>query len=136
MRGKHRLAGTTYDRPAANLKTGTGTAGDNSIAVAIANLANQNFSTSGTDFIDGTFDQFYSQSVSDLGQALSTATARASDQDKIQTLVQNQRDTVSGVSMDEEMADLVKFQRAFQASSRVFSVVDDLLDTIVNHLGA
>ncbi len=121
---------------AATLKTGTGTAGDNSIAVAIANLANTNFSTSGGDAIDGTFDQFYSQSVSDLGQALSTATARASDQDKIQTLVQNQRDTVSGVSMDEEMADLVKFQRAFQASSRVFSVVDDLLDTVVNRLGA
>jgi flagellar hook-associated protein 1 FlgK len=121
---------------AAALKTGAGTAGDNSIAVAIANLANQNFSTAGGDAIDGTFAQFYSQTVSDLGQALSTATARASDQDKIQTLVQNQRDTVSGVSMDEEMADLVKFQRAFQASSRVFSVVDDLLDTIVNHLGA
>ena len=60
--------------------------------------------------------------------ALSTATARSEDQDKIQQLVRNQRDTVSGVSLDEEMADLVKFQRAFQASSRVFSVVDELLD--------
>ena len=54
----------------------------------------------------------------------------------IQQLVRNQRDTVSGVSMDEEMADLVKYQRAFQASSRVFSVVDELLDTVVNRLGA
>jgi flagellar hook-associated protein 1 FlgK len=33
------------------------------------------------------------------------------------------------------MADLVRFQRAFQASSRVFSIVDELLDTIVNRLG-
>ena len=46
-----------------------------------------------------------------------------------------QRDAVSGVSLDEEMADLVKYQRAFQASSRVFTIVDDLLDTVVNGLG-
>ena len=120
---------------AATLVTGAGAAGDNSIATAVANLANQNFSVSGGDAFDGTFGQFYSRSVSDLGQALSTATSRSADQDKIQTLVRNQRDTVSGVSMDEEMADLVKFQRAFQASSRVFSVVDELLDTVVNRLG-
>jgi len=120
---------------AATLVTGAGAAGDNSIATAVANLANQNFSVSGGDAFDGTFSQFYSRSVSDLGQALSTATSRSADQDKIQTLVRNQRDTVSGVSMDEEMADLVKFQRAFQASSRVFSVVDELLDTVVNRLG-
>ena len=120
----------------ATLNAGTGAAGDNSLAVAVAALATTAFSVSGGDQFDGTFSQFYSRTVSDLGQALSTVTARASDQDSIETLVRNQRDTVSGVSMDEEMADLVKFQRAFQASSRVFSVVDDLLDTIVNHLGA
>lgn len=120
---------------AAGLVTGTGAAGDNSIAVAVANVANQNFSTGSGDLIDGTLGQFYSRAVSDLGQSLATATARASDQDKIQQLVRNQRDTVSGVSLDEEMADLVRFQRAFQASSRVFSVVDELLNTIVNGLG-
>ncbi len=120
---------------AANLTAGTGAAGDNSIALAVAGLASKNFSVTGGDPFDGTFGQFYSRSVSDLGQALSTATSRASDQEKIETLVRNQRDTVSGVSMDEEMADLVKFQRAFQASSRVFSIVDELLDTVVNRLG-
>jgi flagellar hook-associated protein 1 FlgK len=117
------------------LVTGTGAAGDNSVAIAVASVANQAFSTGSGDLIDGTLGQFYSRAVSDLGQSLATATARASDQDKIQQLVRNQRDTVSGVSLDEEMADLVKFQRAFQASSRVFSIVDELLDTIVNRLG-
>jgi flagellar hook-associated protein 1 FlgK len=120
---------------ASGLVTGTGGAGDNSIAIAVANLATRVFSTGGGDVIDGTIGQFYSRAVSNLGQSLATATARASDEDKIQQLVRNQRDTVSGVSLDEEMADLVKFQRAFQASSRVFSVVDELLDTIVNRLG-
>ncbi|MFZ5495104.1 MAG: flagellar hook-associated protein FlgK [Verrucomicrobiota bacterium] len=119
---------------AASLVTGAGAAGDNSIAVAVASLANRNFSTGSGDLLDGTFGQFYARTVSDLGQSLATATARASDQDKIQQLVRNQRDTVSGVSLDEEMADLVKFQRAFQASSRVFSIVDELLETIVTRL--
>lgn len=120
----------------ATLVTGSsGAAGDNTIAIAVANLATQAFSTGSGDLIDGTLGQFYSRSVSDLAQALSTATSRASDQDKIQQLVRTQRDTVSGVSLDEEMADLVRFQRAFQASSRVFSIVDDLLDTVVNRLG-
>ena len=49
--------------------------------------------------------------------------------------MRTQRDAISGVSLDEEMADLMKYQRAFQASSRVFNVVDDLLDLVVNRLG-
>ena len=57
------------------------------------------------------------------------------DQDNIERLVRSQRDTISGVSLDEEMADLMKYQRAFQASSRVFGVVDELLDLVVNRLG-
>ncbi len=121
---------------AATLVTGTsGAAGDNSIALAVAGLATQNFSTGSGALINGTLGQFYAGAVSDFGQALATTTARAGDQENIQRLVRNQRDTVSGVSLDEEMADLVRFQRAFQASSRVFSVVDDLLDTVVNRLG-
>ena len=114
-----------------------GAAGDNTVAVAIAQLANRPFSTSGTppDSIDGTLGSFYSNAVSDLGQSLAGANARVDDQSNIERLVRSQRDTVSGVSLDEEMADLMKYQRAFQASSRVFSVIDDLLDGVVNRLG-
>jgi flagellar hook-associated protein 1 len=119
-----------------NLKASDGgPAGDNTVALGIANLAQQQFSTGGSDFIDGTFAGFFSTSVSRLGQALSTANARVDDQTNIETLVRTQRDGLSGVSLDEEMADLMKFQRAFQASSRVFTVIDDLLDLVVNRLG-
>jgi flagellar hook-associated protein 1 FlgK len=40
------------------------------------------------------------------------------------------------VSLDEEMADLMRYQRSFQASSRVVAVIDELLETVVNRLGA
>ena len=121
---------------AANLKASDGgAAGDNTIAQAVANLASHTFSTP-ADLISGTFNQFYSKTVTDLGQTLSTTNAHVTSQNTITTLVQSQRDAVSGVSLDEEMADMIKYQRAFQASSRVISIVDQLLDTVVNHLGA
>lgn len=112
-----------------------GAAGDNSLALAVARLANTNFSTAAGDHIDGTFANFYGKTVTKLGQALASANSRVDDQSNIERLVRSQRDTVSGVSLDEEMADLLKYQRAFQASSRVFSVMDELLETVVDRLG-
>jgi len=121
---------------ALNLKTGaSGNAGDNSVVQALADLANHKFAVANGDNIDGTASGFFSQTVSRLGQALAGANARVEDQSNIEQLVRSQRDAVSGVSLDEEMGDLMKYQRAFQASSRVFNIVDDLLDTVVNRLG-
>lgn len=121
---------------AANLKASDGgAAADNSVAMAVARLANQEFSIAGGDAIDGTFSGYFGKTVTKLGQALAGANARVEDQENIERLVRSQRDGVSGVSLDEEMADLMKFQRAFQASSRVFSVMDELLESVVNGLG-
>ncbi|MCK5558361.1 MAG: flagellar hook-associated protein FlgK, partial [Candidatus Hydrogenedentes bacterium] len=44
------------------------------------------------------------------------------------------REEVSGVSIDEEAANLMRYQRGFQASARVFTVIDELLDTLINRL--
>lgn len=113
-----------------------GAAGDNSVARAIADLAYQNFHSGSGDAIDGTFSQYLSRSISGYGQSVASAKSRMDDQQNIEQLVRGQRDAVSGVSLDEEMADLMKFQRAFQASSRVVAIIDELLDTVVNRLGA
>jgi flagellar hook-associated protein 1 FlgK len=112
-----------------------GAAGDNTIALAVAALAEHSFSVAGGDGIDGRFSGFLANTVSALGQSLASANAEVQDQENIEKLIRNQRDTLSGVSLDEEMADMMKFQRAFQASSRVFSIVDNLLDLVVNQLG-
>ncbi len=121
---------------AANVKASNGgPVGDNTTALAVAQLANQSFATSGGAAINGTYSDFFALSVAQLGQDLSDANATVDSQTSIETLVRAQRDSSSGVNLDEEMADLLKFQRAFQASSRVFNVVDSLLDEIVNRLG-
>ena len=112
-----------------------GPAGDNSVALAIAQLATTKFSTASGDAIDGSFGTFFSSAVSNLGQAVAGATARVTDQTNIENLVRTQRDGVSGVSLDEETANLLKYQRAYQSSARVFTTIDSLLDTVINHLG-
>jgi len=121
---------------AASLVAGTGAAGDNSIALAVAAIPSKVFSTGSGDLINGTLDNFYSNTASNLGQSLDTANTHVTEQTSVEKLVRGQRDSVSGVSLDEEMANLVTYQRSYEASSRVFNIIDGLLDTVVNHLGA
>ncbi|NDC73710.1 flagellar hook-associated protein FlgK [bacterium] len=124
----------TSINPTALQASAGGAAGDNTIAANIVNLATQRFSVAAGDKINGTFSQYYSGVVSEFGRTVAGTEGRLEDQKNIETLVKQQRQSVSGVSMDEEMADLLKFQRAFQASSKVISIIDGLLDTVVNGL--
>ena len=113
----------------ANLKAGVGAAGDNSIATAMAGVASQVYSVAGGDAVNGTVTQAYATAVSNLGQALDTANTQADDQASVQTLIVNQRQSSSGVSVDEEMSNLMTYQRAYQASAQVLSVIDSMLST-------
>jgi len=137
-------SGTTADTialdsslTATSLKASDGGAdGDNTLALAVSDLASHSFSTSNGDAIDGTFSQFYSGVVSSFGQALSSLNASVENQNTVETLVRTQRDAVSGVNIDEETTNLMKYQRAYQACSHYVSVVDNLLDTVINSLGS
>jgi flagellar hook-associated protein 1 FlgK len=111
-----------------------GAAADNTLATAVAALASRRFTTAGGDALDGTFGQYYSGVVSDFGRTVSGTAGRLEDQSNIEKLVRQQRQSISGVSMDEEMTDLLKYQRAFEASSKVISIIDGLLDVVVNRL--
>ena len=118
--------------------TSTPNAGANDVALKIADLANKPFATSpsGADSIDGTFGGFYNSIVSSLGQKLSTNNIQLEDQKLSEEMTRSNRDSFSGVSQDEEMTDMMKFQRSFQATSRFINVVDNLLDQVVNRLGS
>jgi flagellar hook-associated protein 1 FlgK len=122
---------------ASNLKASDGGAsGDNTIALAVANLANKGFSTSSGDQINGTFDSYYNDSVSGFGETLAGVNDQVTDTGSIQTITTNQRNAVSGVNLDEEMSNLLMYQRSYQASSQVFQTIDSLIDTTVNELGS
>ena len=112
--------------------TDTGNAGANELALAVAEVAQKKFSTAGGDLVDGTIGSFYHRTVSGLGETIAGVDSELADQKIIQGMITGQRDAVSGVSMDEEVADLMKFQRAFQASSRVIGVIDSMLESLIN----
>lgn len=83
----------------------------------------------------GSPDSVYRTMVTDLGQTVSTATDRVTTQDAIVASADQARQSVSGVSTDEEMTSIVAYQRAYEACSRVLTAVDSTLDTLINHTG-
>lgn len=105
----------------------SGEAGNNTVALAIANLGNQ----ANAALNNQTFSNRQSQIVLSLGQELSNARNELEDQSAISQFIRNQRDAVSGVSVDEEMSNLIMFQKAFQASARLISMTDEMLATII-----
>ena len=103
-----------------------GATGDNQLALALAQLSQ-------TEFINGqTLTQAYSQTVAAFGQELSTVNNDLANQDTVDNMLHAQRDSIGGVSLDEEMTDLTRFQKAFQASARLITTVDEMLETLVN----
>ena len=77
----------------------------------------------------------YSAAISLFSYSLSQSRMQHENQTSVLNAVRGQRESVSGVSLDEEAAELMKFQRAYQASARVISVIDEMLDLVVNSMG-
>ncbi|MBI5463823.1 MAG: hypothetical protein HY966_02565, partial [Ignavibacteriales bacterium] len=104
-----------------------GSPGDNKIALALAdagqNLVLQSNTASVADYYNGF--------VGNLGTAIKTAQNSATSQGLILAQLQNQRSSVSGVSIDEEMVKMIQYQRAYQASARVVTSADELMRTIL-----
>lgn len=113
----------------------SGDAGANDLANAVASIANKKFSVSGGDSIDGTLSSNFSTLVSRVGDSLKTAQTQYEDQQLTESMAVSLRDQVSGVSLDEETANLMNYQRAFQASARFITTIDQMLDTVVNQMG-
>ena len=114
--------------------TETVNGGENEIAQAVADAADQTHSAGAGDSIDETFSDFHSQLISRVGGELASADNRVTDQESVQKMLAGRRESISGVSLDEEMADLLRFQRAFQASARVMRTIDEMLELVVTGL--
>jgi flagellar hook-associated protein 1 FlgK len=106
----------------------SGVPGDNSNALAIANLQHSLVMGAGS----ATFDNFYNSIVSDVGTGVGDAASYYELQSSIATSLENFRQSISGVSLDEEMLNLVKFQHAYDAAAKLSSTVDELLNTVLN----
>ena len=109
---------------AATVRTGTnGDIGDNSLALEIAELRG--------DAPDSAYRTF----IARVGSEVREATRNEANAQALTDAVQDRRESVAGVSLDEEMGNLVRFQRAYQASSRAMSTMDEMLDVLINRTG-
>ncbi|HUK40886.1 MAG TPA: flagellar basal body rod C-terminal domain-containing protein [Candidatus Acidoferrales bacterium] len=103
-----------------------GTPGNNANATALANLQTQN-NVDGQNPIS-----YYSGIVAQVGNDAETASNQLTGENLLIQQIQDQISSVSGVSLDEEGANLIVYQNAYTAASRVASVVNGLIETAIN----
>jgi len=74
--------------------------------------------------------------ISNLGVDAQEAERVAQNQEAIVKQIDSRRDSNSGVSLDEEMANMVKFQHAYNASAKMISTISQIYDTLINKMGS
>lgn len=119
----------------------TGSVGDNGTALAMADLRSTtallDLDRDGDPSNDGsvTLEKFHNSTISELGRTVRNAKDGLDTQIALKEQAENRRDQVSGVSLDEEALQLSQFQRAFEASSRYLSIVNQLTAEVLSRLG-
>lgn len=120
-----RLDAAIVDNPELVAASLDGSEGDNGNATAIANLQN-------AVVRDGlTLNQLYSQFITDVGSFATFSSARANACQLAVDQYTAQQQSVSGVSTDEEMTDMIKYQQAYTAAARVLTAYDEMLGTLM-----
>jgi flagellar hook-associated protein 1 len=104
--------------------------GDGRNATLMAQLRDKTDSSLGTNPVD-----YLSGVTSKLGIDASSYQSSATSQQALVTSIDQQRSSISGVNTDEETVDLLRFQRAFEASSKVISTLDQMFQTIIGMAG-
>ncbi|MCC7477218.1 flagellar hook-associated protein FlgK [bacterium] len=104
--------------------------GDNRTALAIADLKNNAQALFGA-----TYGEYFESTIAILGATAQTAERSEASQKLVLQQLEERRQIISGVNLDEEAVQLIKYQKAFEASARALSAIDETLDLIVNRMG-
>ena len=104
-----------------------GNSGDNGTALAIAGLRNGRLLETGTS----TIDEFFGTLLGEVGARSKEAQTMAASHRLFATQIENRRQSARGVSLNDEAAQLVLFQRAYQAAARTVSIIDDLMEVTI-----
>lgn len=105
--------------------------GDGSRALKIAGLRNEKIGGPTGTTIEGS----YTNIVTSVGISKQYADNMVSNQEVLLDHLMLRRESTSGVSIDEEMTNVIKFQKSYQANARVISVLTEMLDTLINRMG-
>jgi flagellar hook-associated protein 1 FlgK len=110
---------------AANVRAGSGAAGTNNAALAISEMRG----------VSGGADDLYSRLVTRIGTEVADARRGTLNATALSSSIEDRRQSTAGVSLDEEMTNLIRFQRGYQAAARAMSATDTMLDTLINRTG-
>lgn len=109
-----------------------GESGDGRAALAVAAIRNTPVGIGRSE----TLDDYFADSVARIGLSGEQSELALNTSDRILKDLEDLRQSISGVNIDEELAEMIKFQHGYQAAARFISNVDEMLDTIINRMGA
>lgn len=116
-----------------------GAKGDNTNALAMAALQTAagtvDLNGDGTGDASTTFNNVVGSLIGDVGTKVQLYDTQTTAQQNLLLALQNQRDSLSGVNLDEEASSMMTLQRGYQASARFISVINQLTDQLVNNFG-
>jgi flagellar hook-associated protein 1 FlgK len=115
---------------ASALQPGGEAFGDGSAALAIADLRTQGVMLGAS----GSFDEYFSAAVTDIGLRGEIAQNTLQSQELVLKELRDMRESLSGVNIDEELANMIKYQHGYSAAARFVTEVDRMLDTIINRM--
>jgi len=122
------LTGVPQTGDVVTVEVNTGGQGDNRNALILANLQN-------TATMDGGFSNYqeaYSALVGRVGTVTAAAESQRDSQQALLTQATQRKESKTAVNLDEEAADLIRYQQAYQATAQIISTVQTLFDTLIN----
>lgn len=120
---------TDLDKIAASA-TAEGAPGDGGNALALAEVRHNT-----ALYAWGSPDDFLKSLISNLGVDAQDASRNMSNESVLLKQIEYNRQSIMGVSLDEEMTNMIKFQQSYNASARMINVMDEMIDLVVNRLG-
>ena len=109
----------------ATVTAGAGASGANSAAAALSELRGK----------PGGPDDIYARLVTRIGTEVADAKRTTINATALSESIEDRRQSTAGVSLDEEMTNLIRFQRGYQAAARAMTTTDEMLDILINRTG-
>jgi flagellar hook-associated protein 1 len=106
-------------------------AGDGSIARLISNVKTEKLLDGSQD----TINEFYTSKTAEFGLTLNSVQTKLKNHDLVADAIDTQRQSVAGVNLNEEAANMETSQKAYEAAARLMTTVDEMLNTIINGMG-
>ncbi len=106
----------------------TNAPGDNTVANVISSLQSRAVMDDGT----ATFDDYYNTQVGQIGAVVQRAMKAQESQKNVIGQLNNIRESISGVSLDEEATKMIEFQKTYDASARLIKTADEMFDTVLS----